>query len=349
MCLAGRIFMRRVALVCAALVALVAATDASAQAPPEADAAILFVNGEPIMRSTLDKLLQPLRKARVSRQQFMQSQDRIVQSIIIGILLDQYLAKDGFKPTPEEIEAEVERKERLYGEKPNQFGFAEALRRAGTSVREMKARPDPRLRFSCYIRRELTDEDILRTYETEKDSWVRARARHILIPTTGLKTDEEKAAARKKIDDVHARILAGENFAKLAEEFSSCPSKRVGGDLGFFRRSGQMVEPFAKAAFELEADGVSPVVETRFGFHVIQTIEARKADSPLEEVREFVADAAAEKLGKKMFDKISAKAKIVNPNRPPPPPPQARENEHPTGKDHPRKAPAPGAEHPAPK
>jgi len=311
--------MKSIATVFAALAALVAATDSSAQAPPAGDAPVLLVNGEPIMRSTLDKLLQPLRKAKMPRERFMQYQQRLVQNLVMDMLLDQFLRKNGFEPTREEIDAQVKTRERIYNEKPNPVGFAEALRRSGTSVSEMRANPDPRLRFSCYIRRGMKEEDILRTYETEKDSWAKVRARHVLIMTRDLKTDEEKAAARAKIEDIRARILAGEDFAKLAEEFSACASKEMGGDLGFFGRKGEMVEPFAKAAFELEVNGVSPIVETGYGYHVIQTTDTRKADAPLEQVREYVADAAAEKRGRKMYGELRAKAKIQRPGRHAPP------------------------------
>ena len=311
--------MKGIATVIAALAALVAATDSPAAAPPVGDAPVLLVNGEPIMRSTLDKLLQPLRKERVPRERFMYYQQRLVQNLIMDMLIDQFLRKDGFEPTREEVDAQVKRRERIYNEKPNPVAFSEALRRSGTSVDEMRKSPDPRLRFSCYIRRGMKEEDILRTYETEKDSWAKVRARHVLVMTRDLKTDEEKKEARAKIEDIRARILGGEDFAKLAKECSACASKDMGGDLGFFGRKGEMVEPFAKAAFELEVNGVSPVVETRFGYHVIQTTEARKADAPLEQVREFVADAAAEKLGRKMYGELRAKAKIERPGRPAPP------------------------------
>ncbi|MHC4252854.1 MAG: peptidylprolyl isomerase [Planctomycetota bacterium] len=327
--------MKSTAILCAALAGVVAATQASAGAPPAGDEAVLLVNGEPIMRSSIDKLLKPLQKAKVPQQQFVQYQQRLVQNIIMDMLLDQFLRKDGFKPTREEIEVQVKRRERLYCEKPNPLSFAEALRRSGTSVLEMKANPDPRLRFSCYIRRGLTEQDLARAYETEKDSWAKVRARHVLIATRGMKTDEEKAAARTKAEAIRARILAGEDFAELAAEFSGCGSKQTGGDLGFFARRGQMAEPFAKAAFALDVDGVSPVVETQFGYHVIQTTEARKGDAPLEEVREYVADAAAERRGQGIYEEIRGKAKIERPQPP--------------GGARPRGAPAPRPPAPAPR
>jgi peptidyl-prolyl cis-trans isomerase C len=66
-------------------------------------------------------------------------------------------------------------------------------------------------------------------------------------------------------------------FAELARENSTCSSAEQGGDLGFFQREGQMVEPFAAAAFELEPGEISDVVETQFGFHVIQVTERKPA------------------------------------------------------------------------
>ncbi len=87
-----------------------------------------------------------------------------------------------------------------------------------------------------------------------------------------------KQATQAKLNELRARILAGEDFATLAKEYSQDPGSAVeGGYLGFFKRR-ELVPEYEAAALRLEPGGISPVVESQFGFHLIQLIE-RKGDS----------------------------------------------------------------------
>ena len=102
------------------------------------------------------------------------------------------------------------------------------------------------------------------------------RASHILIKTEGLDA-EGKAGAKKKIEGLLGKVKGGDDFAQLAKSNSACPSSARGGDLGFFPR-GQMVPEFSAAAFAMKVDGVSDVVETQFGYHIIKVTGREDAD-----------------------------------------------------------------------
>ena len=91
-------------------------------------------------------------------------------------------------------------------------------------------------------------------------------------------SDKAKQAAMAKLNDLRARVLAGEKFEDLAKQYSEDPgSGKQGGYLGFFKK-GELVPEYTAAALKLEPGQLSPVVESQFGFHLIQLIE-RKGDS----------------------------------------------------------------------
>ncbi|HHS96046.1 MAG TPA: peptidylprolyl isomerase [Phaeodactylibacter sp.] len=88
--------------------------------------------------------------------------------------------------------------------------------------------------------------------------------------------DTEKEKARKRLQKIRQRILdGGENFAELAKLYSDDPgSGRGGGDLGWAKR-GSYVPAFEAAAYNLEKGEISDLIETEFGFHIIQLLERR--------------------------------------------------------------------------
>ncbi|HJQ71108.1 MAG TPA: peptidylprolyl isomerase [Blastocatellia bacterium] len=138
------------------------------------------------------------------------------------------------------------------------------------------------------------EDMIAKYYEEHKNEYEQVRARHILISTSPQEEPPPQAAgqdkdaadkkpkalskdeARKKAESILARVRKGEDFAKLAGEFSDDGSKETGGDLDYFSR-GRMVPQFEQAAFSLKPGQVSDLVETQYGFHIIKVEDRRVA------------------------------------------------------------------------
>ncbi len=98
------------------------------------------------------------------------------------------------------------------------------------------------------------------------------RVRHILIPTSGRGALPD-AAARARAESLLARVRAGEDFARLAAEFSDDPATRLnGGDVGVFRR-GMMREAFERAAFAMRPGDFAGPVRTEVGYHILECLE----------------------------------------------------------------------------
>ncbi|OSQ35622.1 peptidylprolyl isomerase [Thalassospira mesophila] len=98
------------------------------------------------------------------------------------------------------------------------------------------------------------------------------RASHILLMYAGSArstASRSKEEALTQIQDLKTQVNDGADFAELAKANSDCPSGQQGGDLGTFGR-GMMVPEFDQAAFNMEVGTVSDVVETDFGYHILQ-------------------------------------------------------------------------------
>ncbi len=126
---------------------------------------------------------------------------------------------------------------------------------------------------------EVKEEEIKAAYEAGKE----IEASHILV-------EDEKTAK-----EVLAKLNAGEDFAKLAKEFSKdTGSAEKGGSLGYFER-GKMVPEFEAVAFTLEKGKISEPVKSQFGYHIIKVTDRKPFEQPLEEVKAELKEQLAKK------------------------------------------------------
>jgi peptidyl-prolyl cis-trans isomerase C len=121
----------------------------------------------------------------------------------------------------------------------------------------------------------IDEKDSKEYYNKHSDNYIspeRIRVRHILVELKPNAFMAEATHAREKIEKLRQRVMEGESFEAVAGAESDCPSKGRGGDLGFFQR-GEMEAKFEKAAFALEKNEISDIVETEFGYHIIKLID----------------------------------------------------------------------------
>ncbi len=78
--------------------------------------------------------------------------------------------------------------------------------------------------------------------------------------------------AESEANAVLERLRKGEKFANIAKALSLCSSGKCGGDLGTFSR-GKMVKEFEKTSFALRKGQISPIIKTKFGYHIIKRLE----------------------------------------------------------------------------
>ncbi|MEK6780813.1 MAG: peptidylprolyl isomerase [Bacteroidota bacterium] len=105
---------------------------------------------------------------------------------------------------------------------------------------------------------------------------------HILITLKPEATPADTLVAFQKITDIRSQAIAGEDFGKLAKEFSEDPSaKSNNGNLGYFTAM-QMVYPFEVIAYKTKVGEVSPPVRTRFGYHIIKVYDRKAARGEVE-------------------------------------------------------------------
>lgn len=168
-----------------------------------------------------------------------------------------------------------------------------------------------------------TNKEITAFYQKNKDKFKMpesVHARHILIAKAAGDDEKTKAEKRAKADDIRKQLLGGADFVETALKSSDCPSKQAGGDLGTFQR-GQMVKPFEDAAFSQKKDEIGPVVETDFGYHIIQVLEksSSKTMNLDSEAKEKITAFLTQQKQQEAFDRLvkglREKARIVYPGQ----------------------------------
>ncbi len=156
----------------------------------------------------------------------------------------------------------------------------------------------------------VSDADIKSYYDQNMKRYSvdeQRRASHILIAVNKDASGADKAVAKAKAEKLLAQLRKNPgDFARLAKENSQDPgSAERGGDLDFFGR-GMMVKPFEDAAYKLKQGEISDLVQSDFGYHIIQLTAIKPATvKTLDEVKGDIAAEIRKQLAAKKFSELS--------------------------------------------
>jgi peptidyl-prolyl cis-trans isomerase C len=202
----------------------------------------------------------------------------LVDDFVIRTLLSREVVAKKVTATEKEIAAILEE---MKSQLPAGVTMDELMKKNQIDIAKMRDEIGMNIKINKLIEQTLrgkvkiTDKETADFYVNNKDKFMKpetVHARHILVTRVPEDTEKNLTDKRAKAEDLRKKLLEGADFADLAAKNSDCPSKQAGGDLGTFAR-GQMVKPFEDAAFSQETNAIGPVVETDFGFHIIQVLE----------------------------------------------------------------------------
>jgi peptidyl-prolyl cis-trans isomerase C len=220
--------------------------------------------------------------------------------------------------------------------------FERQLKAVGITPDELRAKVTQEATATAALTRELgvppaSDSDARAFYDAHPEDFEQAEmvhVRHILLMTMDPATraplpDDQVKEKRQQIDDLLKRARAGEDFAKLATQYSEDPgSKDNGGELPPFAHasvdpSHAMVPEFEAAAFSLETNQISDVVTTSYGYHIIKLLDktpARKmvltdkvpsSDTTIaDKIKDYLTQQKTDALAPSYLDKLKQDADV---------------------------------------
>lgn len=309
------------------------AREEAAKMPPppvSLDPAVVLVDvdGKKLTVKEADEQVRPMLEANAGNldpnmlaQLMPRFHQQAVQRFVLRTILTAEADRKQVKATDTDVDEAIAMiKTRL----PPSMTLEDALKKEGLTIEKLRENLSTEVRFKKLIDTEVptnvapSAEEVAKYYEANKSRFVTpasVEARHILLKVNEGDAADKKDQQKTKAEGLRKQLVDGADFEKLARENSDCPSKANGGSLGTFGR-GQMVKPFEDAAFTQPVKEIGPVVETIFGYHIIQVLNRNAAKTnSLDDVKDKLADGLKQQTHMKAVDKylaaLTAKANIV--------------------------------------
>ncbi len=249
------------------------------------DKILAVVGSKIILQSDIEK--QHVQYIAQGAEDNSQTKCLIFDQLLLQKLLLNQADIDSVTVSESQVDGELDRRMRFY---IKQIGSEEKLEEYfHTTIRELKVELRDMIREQLLVQsmQSTITKDVVATPSNVREyfesihpdslPYIDAEMEVGQIVRKPPVSDTERKAVKTKLEEYRKKIMAGEDFAVYAALYSEDKSTaKKGGELGMFER-GTMVPEFEAAAFNLRAGEVSPIIETKFGFHILQLIE-RRAD-----------------------------------------------------------------------
>ena len=305
--------------------------DAAGNAAASADTVLVECCGVKLTAGQANKLIQShlsMYEGRIPTDQVQQLIPRMQNQV-----KEQFIMRTLLKSATEKLDIEIDESEisKMIADTkqslPQGMSFERFLTAQDLTEETLRDEVRTQLQVRHLMDQKLGDEltpkeeEISEFYEQQKgrmNTDETVHAGHILIKFDDSDGDKAKQAKRTELESIREQLIGGAEFAQLAKEKSHCPSSANGGDLGTFGR-GQMVPEFENAAFTQDVGNIGEIVETKFGYHIIQVMEKneggeRSLDEVHDEIKEYLSNQRRGMAFKEYVEELRAAADIKYPN-----------------------------------
>lgn len=250
------------------------------------DRVIAVVGQNMIKQSELETaFLQQKMNSKLIIENEFEQKCNLLESMLINKLMLHQAEIDSIEVTDEEVNREMDNRIRYM---ISAYGSQEMLeKQMRKSLSEIKSYYKDVIKENIMIAQieqkltgalSVTPQEVVDFYNSiPKDSLPTIEQEYVLTQIVKMPkvSEEEKERVKAKLNEYRDRVLKGSKFSTIATLYSEDPaSAKKGGELGFFSR-GDMVGEFENAAFALQDGEISPIIETKYGYHIIQMIERR--------------------------------------------------------------------------
>ena len=246
--------------------------------------------GQPVVRKIFQDFVGPERERRLE-----DAQKRLLDDLIDRRLIYQVAKREGMLPSEAEVNGAIEELKRN-NKVTDDAQFRAMLKAEGLTLEQVRRTVGERLAIGRLLARQIrsaiiiNEDEMVKYYQANQEKFQRvpqAEIRHILfLVPPGV----DDAAVRARAEEARAKIEAGADFAQVGQQYSN-PSSGASGDEVMTVHRGELAPEIEPPAFSLPAGGVSPLIRTESGYHLIK-VERVQTESvaPYAEARDSIRD-----------------------------------------------------------